>query len=319
MTTRYPAAESPAAAGTAGRPPMRQRSPLADALHRVAALLISSSLAPTAMALDIDTLWDYGNPAQSEQRFNAALAGAGTDEQLILRTQIARTHGLRRDFAKAREVLAAVEPALTRASPEAQVRYHLELGRSLASTAHTAADRTPENLARARSAYLRAHELAAAARLDALAIDALHMMAIVDPDPARQLGWNEKAIQLLERSDQVDAKRWEGSLRNNIGVAKRLSGAHEAALAEFRLSRAAYQRSGRTRNVRIADWMIARTYRDQRRYGDALAIQLELERDWDAEGQPDPYVYEELEHLYRALGNEERATYYRDKLLAARK
>jgi hypothetical protein len=271
------------------------------------------------MALDIDSLWDYGKPALSEQRFSAALAGATADEQLILTTQIARTHGLRRDFAKARQVLATVEPRLQQASAEAQVRYYLELGRSYASATHPAAERTPDNLERARSAYLRANELAIAARLDSLAIDALHMMAIVETDPARQLEWNEKALRVLERSDQTEARRWEGPLRNNIGLAKRQSGAHDAALTEFRLSRAAYERAGRTRNVRIADWMIARTYRDQRRYDEALAIQLELERAWDVDGQPDPYVYEELDQLYRAVDNEPRAAHYREKLKAVRK
>jgi hypothetical protein len=54
-------------------------------------------------------LWDYSKPAVSEQRFRAALAGASADDALILQTQIARTFGLRKDFAKAREVLATVE------------------------------------------------------------------------------------------------------------------------------------------------------------------------------------------------------------------
>jgi tetratricopeptide (TPR) repeat protein len=138
----------------------------------------------------------------------------------------------------------------------------------------------------------------------------------VDTEPARQLEWDERAIAYLERSDQADAKRWEGALRNNVGYARHLRGEYEEALAQFRLSRAAHERSGRVRNVRIADWMIARTLRAQNKYEQALAIQLELERAWDADGEPDPYVYEELEHLYRALGDEARARRYGAKLKA---
>ncbi len=271
------------------------------------------------MALDINALWDYGKPELSEQRFIAALVGASEDEKLILQTQIARSHGLRRNFAKARELLSSVEPSLKSASAEVQVRYFLELGRTFASTAHPKESQTPQNLVAARDHFLKAHEIASRARLDFLAIDALHMMPVVDTEPDRQLEWNEKAVAALERSDQADAKAWEGSLRNNIGYARHLKGEYEAALVQFGLSRAAYDRAGRARNVRIADWMIAWTYRAQKRYAQALAIQLELERAGDAAGEPDPYVFEELEHLYRALGDEPRALHYRSKFDAATK
>ena len=271
------------------------------------------------MALNINALWDYSNPDVSEQRFITALDGASEDEKLLLQTQIARTYGIRRNFSKAREVLSSVEPKLQRASPELQVRYFLELGRTYASTMHPQDTQTPENLDAARSNFLRAHELAVHARLDFLAIDALHMMPSVDSEPGRQLEWNEKAVAYMERSDQADAKGWEGSLRNNVGYAKHLKGEYEAALAEFRLSRAAHERTGRVRNVRIADWMIAWTYRAQKKYAQALALQLELERAWEAAGEPDPYVFEELEHLYRALGDEPRAQQYGSMFRAAAK
>jgi hypothetical protein len=59
--------------------------------------------------------------------------------------------------------------------------------------------------------------------------------------------------------------------------------------------------------------MIARTYRGQKRYAEAIARQRELERAWAADGQPDPYVFEELELLYRATGDEARAEEYKRK------
>ncbi len=275
-----------------------------------AAILSIVGLTTNAMALDLDTLWDFRDPALSEQRFEAALVNASPDEKLILHTQIARTFGLRGEFNRAREILAAIETSQATASPEAQVRYHLELGRTYASATHPESDRTPASDELARRNFMKAFEIAERAQLDSLAIDALHMMPFVDTEPAQQLGWNERALAYLERSSQPDAKRWEGPLRNNVGYARRLAGDYEAALHQFRLSRAAYERAGRAANVRIADWMIARTLRDQSKYQDALAIQLRLEREWDAAGEPDPYVYEELVYLYRALGNEDRAKHY---------
>ena len=274
---------------------------------------------PLAAAVDVHGLWDYGQPEASEKRFRAALAGADENEQRILQTQIARTWGMRRDFARARAVLAAVEPGLAAASAEVRVRYFLELGRTHFSPVHPPDLQTPDNRERARASFMQAFELAKQARLDHLAIDALHMMPFVEVDPDRQLEWNEKALRYMETSEQADARRWEAALRNNVGVAKRSRGDHEGALIEFRLSRAAYERTGATADVRIADWMIARTYRDQKRYAEALEIQLGLEQAFDRQGSPDPHVYAELEQLYRALGKEDLAQLYASKRKAAQR
>ena len=279
-------------------------------------ILLPLLLVTPVMALDLASMWDFDKPELSEQRFSAALSGASPDDQLILQTQIARTWGLRRAFERARRVLDGIAERVPNASAEAQVRFNLEYGRSYASPAHAPEQRTAEARSQAGAYFMKAYDLAAAARLDGLAIDALHMMVMVDEAPDQQLAWNERAIAVLERSDQPAAKRWEGSLRNNIGYAYTLKGDYERALAQYRLSRTAYERNGNPRAVRVADWMIASTYRAQKRYGEALALQLDLEKRYDAAGTPEPDVYEELEQLYRALGNEERAAHYAAKLKA---
>lgn len=270
----------------------------------------------SAMAIDITKLWDYSKPAASETRFRAAMNGASDDDAFILQTQIARTFGLRRQFDTARETLAPLEPRLASASAEAQVRYHLELGRSFASATHPP-DNPPANREAARSHFIRAFTLAQAAALDYLAIDALHMMPTVDTEPAQQLAWNERALAYLEQSTQPDAKRWEASLRNNVGYARHLAGDYDEALRQYQLSLAAHERAGNASNVRIAHWMIASTYRAQKRFDEAIAIQLRLEREWAAAGEPDPYVFEELEHLFRATHDTEKANLYQAKLKAA--
>jgi hypothetical protein len=264
-------------------------------------------------------LWDYGKPALSEQRFRDALATATDDEALILQTQIARTWGLRKDFARAREVLASVSDAVKRGSAEAQVNYLLELGRTYASPAHPEDALTAEARQQARSLYLQAFETARHAQLDFLAIDALHMMPMADPARGAQLEWDLKALAYLESSSQPAAKAWEASLRNNVGYAKFLMGQHDDAIAQYRLSLAAHQRAGRAASVRVAHWMIARTLRAQGRVQEAIDIQLRLEREWDEAGEPDPYVFEELEHLYRAKGDAARADTYAARLAASKK
>ena len=267
------------------------------------------------MAIDIPALWDYSKPADSETRFRAALNGASDDDAFILQTQIARTFGLRRQFDTARATLAPLESRLATASPEAQVRYHLELGRSFASATHPR-DNPLANRETARGHFMRAFSVAQSAALDNLAIDALHMMPTVDTEPAQQLAWNEKALAYLEQSTQPDAKRWEASLRNNVGHARHLAGDYDEALRQYQLSLAAFDRAGNASNVRIAHWMIASTYRAQKRFDEAIAIQLRLEREWAAAGEPDPYVFEELEHLYRATHDDENANLYQARLKA---
>src|SRR5262245_60426439 len=101
-------------------------------------------MATAAMPLNLRQLWDFSNPAASEERMRAALATAQGDEALILQTQIARTWGLRRDFVKAREILAEVQPKIAMAGAEAQVRYWLELGRTWASATHKPEQLTPD-------------------------------------------------------------------------------------------------------------------------------------------------------------------------------
>jgi tetratricopeptide (TPR) repeat protein len=262
------------------------------------------------MTIDVSALWDFNDPELSEERFRAALSTASPDDALILQTQIARTYGLRRDFPQARKILAGIQPRIEKASIEAQVRYYLELGRSYASATHPAESQTAEAKELARSAYLRAAELAQNGTLDGLAIDALHMMTFVDTAPEEQLEWNRKAMALMQASSQPDAQRWAGPLHNNTGYALHILGRYPDALAEFRLALAAHERGGNPGNIRVAHWMIAWTLRALSRLDEALEIQLRLEKECDAAGEPDPYVFEELELLYQALGDQEKAEYY---------
>lgn len=262
------------------------------------------------MEIDLAQLWDFNRPAESEERFRSSLAGASADDALILHTQIARTYGLRGDFAQAQKILAGIEPQIGTAGNEAQVYYYLELGRTYASATHPPETQTDEARELARSSYMQAFALAQGANLDRLAIDALHMMPLVDTSPAAQVEWNHKALAVMQASSQPDAKKWEGSLHNNTGYALALLEQYEDALAEFQLALAAHEREGIPQRIRIAHWMIAWTLRLMGRLSEAIDIQLRLEREWDEAGEPDPYVFEELELLYRALGNEEKAEFY---------
>ena len=265
------------------------------------------------MAIDILALWDFSDLPLSEQRFRDALVGSSEDDQLILQTQIARTYGIRKNFEQARAILDSVADQLNDSGPEARVRYHLELGRTYSSTTHSSESQNAEAKEAARTHYMASFELAKDAGLDYLAVDALHMMTMVDTSPEAQIEWNSKAIAFMEASQDPAAKLWEASLRNNLGYALHLQERYEDALNEFNTALELRKKTGKEPQIRVAYWMIAWTFRAMNRLDEALEIQLRLEQECDDAGRPDTYVYKELEQIFLAKNDPERAEIYRLK------
>ena len=280
-------------------------------MNRLLASLVFIVLTPpNAMAIDLTPLWDFSKPELSEQRFRAALEAAKGDDALILHTQIARTHGLRKDFAKARAVLTAIDPQIKTAGHEARARYALELGRTYASATHTREMLTDAAKVKARMAFTEALAVAKSGALDALAIDAIHMFAFIDKAPADQLKWAQEALIVSIASNQPTARRWEGSIRNNLGMALHGLGRFDEALVQFKQALAIREQGDDLGRIRVAQWMVAWTLRAMNRIEESLAIQLRLEKECAAVNEPDPYVFEELEILYRAKGDAARASHY---------
>jgi tetratricopeptide (TPR) repeat protein len=263
-----------------------------------------------AMAIDLKPLWHFDDPLQSEQRFRSALIAATGDDAFILQTQIARCYGLRTRFSEAQEILESLEPHLQAVGGEACTRYWLELGRTYSSATHPPESQTSDAKERARKAYTQAFEIAKQARLDGLAVDALHMLAFVDIEPADQLKWGRAALEIAQKSSQPSAKSWEAPLRNNVGDALYQLGRYEEALVQFKQAVALREKGTDAQGTRIAYWMVGRALRALNRTDEALEIQLRLERERQAAGTSSPYVFEELELLYRAKGDERRAGHY---------
>ncbi len=265
------------------------------------------------MAIDLTALWDFNQPEISEARFRGAMATASADDALILQTQIARSYGLRAEFAKAQDLLKSLESGIAGAGPQARVHYWLELGRTFVSATHPPNLQTPQAREHGRSAYLQAFQLAKSARLDDLAIDALHMLAFVDSAPADQLKWANEALTLLQASSQPAAKKWEASLRNNAGYALHQLGRYDEALGEFERALTLRAAGTNAQATRVAKWMVAWTLRSLQRLNEALELQLRLEGECEAAGAPDRYVFEELELLYRQKENKVLENHYAEK------
>lgn len=251
-----------------------------------------------------DDLWNYDQPAETETKFRAVLEQLHDDPltRLELLTQIARTQGLQRHFEDAHRTLDAVEAALPQDQHRARVRYLLERGRVLNSSGQREA--SMPYFEKALTGAMQAGE-------DNLAVDAAHMLGIVAPVD-QQLDWNLKALAMAEASGDPAARKWRGSLYNNIGWTYHDQGQFDKALDMFQQALAFRQQQGQPGPIQIAQWCIARTLRSLGRVDEALAMQQTLLKAHAEAGTNDGYVLEELAECLAALGrNEEARPYFR--------
>ncbi len=257
--------------------------------------------------------WEFEDPEASYDAFRAASDAAedGSAARLVLRTQMARAQGLRSDFSDAQVILDGVARELAAAGDghgmaerqhHVRARLEIERGRLLNSSGSAAASRPH---------FDTAYDEAMAAELAGLAVDALHMTAIVigsTEGPAAAEAVNAHAISVAEKSEDPEARRWLGSLLNNQGWNRHDSGAFEEALAIFRRALEVRQQQGSKRETAIAHWCVGRCLRSLERYSEALEIQEMLAS--SPSGSEDGYVYEELGENLMALGRENQAATY---------
>lgn len=193
---------------------------------------------------DLDSAWDFADPAASQHRLEqAARDAADPADRAEWQTQVARALGLQDRFAEAHAVL---DELTTITTPAVVVRVALERGR-----VHRSAG-DPE----AAVPFLRrAAEDAAAAGLVFLQVDALHMLAIIDPAGP----WDDRAHAVLDHVDDPRTLRWRVGLENNRGWSSFDEGRFDDALAAFERSREAAVRWGTEQQVGWADEAIAET------------------------------------------------------------
>jgi tetratricopeptide (TPR) repeat protein len=232
---------------------------------------------------EFDKLWDYNDPAGTEQKFRNLLP-EGKDE-LELLTQIARTQGLQQKFDDAHATLDDVSKRLRPDDHLVRVRYLLERGRVSNSS---------KQREQAMPLFTDAMHLAIKHGFDFYAVDAIHMLAIVEPDPEKQLAWNFKAMQLAEASKDERARGWLGSLYNNIGWTHYAQQRFADALPIFKKTVTFFEEAKRPDRLRLAQYSVGKTLRALGQLDDALTIQLELYEDAKIGNNPDGYVCEEI-------------------------
>ncbi len=247
---------------------------------------------PRSPLPDFAKLWDYQQPAVSERRFRDVLPGAAepgdVSYRLQLLTQIARAQGLQGKFVEAQATLDGVESQLGD-DPLPRVRYLLERGRVFNSSGQ------PRE---ALPLFHLAYEAASEAGLTRLAIDAIHMLAIAEPEPADQLKWNLEGLRLVEANPGHHG--WLPALYNNIAETYLLLKENEPALEYFRkleaIEPSIYVRKD-----------IAKVLRLLGRGEEGLSIIRQVERELSSEGKENGYVLEELAEALSAAGRTDEA------------
>ncbi|MFP6805629.1 MAG: tetratricopeptide repeat protein [Pseudomonadales bacterium] len=242
---------------------------------------------------DLLDLWNYGDPAASELLFisliDEAKASDNSEYLPILITQLARTHSLRSKFTMAHQQLDQAKSLIESVKSRAWIFLLLERGRAYNSEG---------SKRKAKEYFEEAFRGAEILRDDYLAIDAAHMVAIAE-SLKNQMKWNVIALGIAETSSSPRARKWLGSLYNNMGWTYFDQGQYVKALSLFESAVVFREAQDDQRRTRIAKWAVARTYRAMDRFDESMSIQEGLLAETEGQGAPaDAYVVEELAELY---------------------
>lgn len=231
-------------------------------------------------------LWDFADLAATEERFRTRLtASSEQGEQAEILTQLARVQGLRGGFAAGHRLIDEAE-AMAGPDSAAYVRVLLERGRLHRSSG------SPDE---ATPFFVAAFDLAKSRGDEALAVDAAHMVALVDDIEK----WTQQGVEIAQRSPDPQVRRWLGPLLNNLGWHHFEAGNHQRALETFEAALAAREEmSGEATEIEIARYSIAKTLRALGRAAGAAEL---MERAVAA-SEPDGWFHEELAEDYFALG-----------------
>ena len=235
--------------------------------------------------IDLTELWNFDDPAGSEQRLRAAQVEAPETEAAVLQTQVARALGLQGRYAEALAVLDGIECT----DPEVTVRSLLERGRVYRSRGDVAA----------AAPLFEAAVAAADQGLEGLAIDAMHMVALTLKGDV-QIAYTRGILDRARASRDPSARRWLASLLNNLGTAYSDQGEWQLALQTFEEALAERRTGSDLEATFAARWMVAWALRHLGRTAEARDAQLALQADLVAAGREDPYVHEELALLVQA-------------------
>ena len=202
-------------------------------------------MTPSELEAEVRSRWNFDDPEASFEVMTAAANAASEPDRSIWMTQTGRALGLQERFTEADEILDHIDADQ---SDHVRARVAIERGRVHNSRGD------PE---KARLWFALALREAEAAGTEGLAIDAIHMMAIVAPSADEALQLNEMGLARAEASHDPDARRWRGSLLNNLGWTHFDAGRAEEALVLFEQALAIREEEGDPKSIEFAHEAVA--------------------------------------------------------------
>jgi tetratricopeptide (TPR) repeat protein len=231
-------------------------------------------------------LWNFDDLDATEGRFREQLELETTDAgRAEVLTQLARVQGLRGRFE---ECDALLDDAGALGGAEARVL--LERGRRERSSGQPGA-----GLAQFEQAFERAQADGDAV----IAVDAAHMLAIVDDSET----WTARGVEIAAESKDPGVRYWLGPLYNNLGWSRYDADDAAGALEAFELALAAREQDdSRPHDIEIARYAVGKALRALGRADEAAALHERCVAWAEEAGVDDTYFHEELAEDYAALG-----------------
>jgi tetratricopeptide (TPR) repeat protein len=220
---------------------------------------------------NFDDIWGlYGEPVLVEKKLLELLpqAEALNDKSIYLQilSQIALAQALQKRFDEAHKTLDLAE-LFSDKYDLAQVRILLERGRVF----HQAG-----NIPEAKLFFEKSFKLSTEKGFDFHTINAAHMIAIVVDKIEDKIQWNQRALEMTQRTKDGRARRWLGSLYNNLGQNYLDVKQFDKALTVYQQALEFFREEDYQPNIRVAEWAVGRTLRNLGRQDEALNIQTEV-------------------------------------------
>jgi tetratricopeptide (TPR) repeat protein len=213
--------------------------------------------------LDVRDYWNFGDPVATRAMFEELLPSLkDRQEQLDVHAQIARTYSL---SGANQECLEYMKPVWDEG---------LALGGRAAASLMIEAGRAYRGLGMIEQAQQGFEEVSVSGPED-LRVDALHMLALISEGDHVEF-YTQKAITLAKTSKDEWARRWIGSLYNNMGWHCFEAGELEDALEYFESALLARYEFGQDDRVHEAKWCIGHTLLALDRIKDATDLHLEM-------------------------------------------
>ncbi|KDO23962.1 hypothetical protein SPRG_10658 [Saprolegnia parasitica CBS 223.65] len=244
-------------------------------------------------------------------------------ERWCIQTQIARTYLQRAKYPEGLAVLDAIEAEVAaddlkhKDEPTNPLKVEVRV-RCLAERARILRDmkEKAKALPLLATAWTLVESVPAFPDED-LALDVLHLLAMLQNDHNDKISWNKRAFAMATKSTHPDATRWVAVLGDNLGWSYLETNHADDAVTHFEAALAARKAIGDAECIRLAKWMVARGLRAAKKNQDAIKVLAELETEYASIDDCDGYVCEEMAENLHELGQDEAAKPYFKKAWTA--